>query len=129
MLGSKHSEHQKRAVSETLKKIYPTRKNWKGGISKNGSSAYWKKRHEKMAGRPYSEFCEICLTPAIELKRTLHFDHDHITGEFRGWLCFPCNAALGFAKDDVEILQRMIDYLRKSKEGKVVKNALNERNV
>jgi hypothetical protein len=38
------------------------------------------------------ERCGICGTGPKT--RRLHRDHDHRTGEFRGLLCFPCNAAL-----------------------------------
>jgi hypothetical protein len=34
--------------------------------------------------------CEVCE----ELKK-LYYDHDHATGEFRGWLCNTCNMLLG----------------------------------
>ena len=39
-------------------------------------------------------------------------DHDHKTGEVRGVVCHACNVALGMAKDSVEVLQSMIDYLK-----------------
>ena len=42
-------------------------------------------------------------------------DHDHITKEFRGWLCHDCNRGLGAMQDDVELLQRAIAYLNKAK--------------
>jgi hypothetical protein len=51
--------------------------------------------------------CELCG------KRTKKFDldHDHDTGEFRGWLCGPCNKSLGHFGDSVEGLQKAILYL------------------
>ena len=41
----------------------------------------------------------------------LHVDHDHATNLVRGLLCHSCNMALGNARDSVEILQGLIDYL------------------
>lgn len=35
--------------------------------------------------------CEICGHV-----RNLRYDHDHVTGQFRGWLCNWCNLALGW---------------------------------
>lgn len=93
---------------EGLKKLSEIR--WKGG-----REAMIRRMEIKNAGRPRSEFCEICRIEAKELKKRLYFDHDHKTGKFRGWLCAPCNFALGNVKDNVEILQSMIDYLNLSR--------------
>ena len=42
----------------------------------------------------------------------LQLDHCHITGKFRGWLCYSCNLGLGKLRDSVELLQRGIKYLK-----------------
>lgn len=55
------------------------------------------------------ENCEIC---DIELQdRTLSLDHNHETGELRGWLCPPCNSGLGHFRDNPELMKKAIDYL------------------
>lgn len=61
-----------------------------------------------------SESCDICLIPEQDLKIGLQFDHCHKTLRFRGWLCLHCNSALGYAKDNKELLKRMIIYLEKN---------------
>jgi len=43
-----------------------------------------------------------------------HIDHDHATGQVRGYLCRYCNHALGNAKDSVDRLQLLIRYLERS---------------
>lgn len=43
----------------------------------------------------------------------LSVDHDHVTDAVRGLLCQRCNAAIGMVNDNIELLQRAIDYLRK----------------
>ena len=50
--------------------------------------------------------CPICGS-----KSDLVFDHDHKSDKFRSLLCNKCNRLLGHAKDDIEILQKAIDYL------------------
>ncbi len=69
------------------------------------------RRLEKLAGRPKTEDCEIC--GSVE---KIVYDHDHTSGKFRGWICFNCNTALGHARDRIEVLYKMIDYLNKSRD-------------
>ena len=52
--------------------------------------------------------CAICHTKP---EKTLVIDHCHSSGRIRGLLCDHCNKALGYAKDDINILSKMIKYL------------------
>lgn len=56
--------------------------------------------------------CLICCSPPASGER-LVVDHDHATSAVRGLLCTSCNVALGFMRDDPEILARAIRYLRR----------------
>ena len=63
--------------------------------------------------------CAICNKPEHRLLKTgdikpLSVDHNHITGEVRDLLCNDCNSLLGFAKENVEILQNAINYLTRN---------------
>lgn len=42
----------------------------------------------------------------------LHIDHCHNTNKVRGLLCTHCNKALGIFKEDVNILENAINYLK-----------------
>jgi hypothetical protein len=57
--------------------------------------------------------CDACGTSLTSGrgKSAGHFDHNHATDEFRGWLCNRCNIALGCAGDNPEILRRLAEYL------------------
>jgi hypothetical protein len=107
-------------ISESLRgRIMPTGERayrWKGGGEASYARRIQKERAEqiKIAGRPVPPECELCLTPASELKKALHFDHNHETGKFRGWLCGSCNSALGLAKESPELLNKMIKYIEKN---------------
>ena len=52
--------------------------------------------------------CECCGKEA-----KLVVDHDHHTGEFRGWLCQRCNKGMGMLGDDIYGLKQAIKYLKK----------------
>jgi hypothetical protein len=71
--------------------------------------------------------CAICFrpetriftqrTPEREMKvAKLCIDHCHDTGKVRGLLCHDCNTSLGKFKDDIQILQSAIEYLKKHKD-------------
>lgn len=52
--------------------------------------------------------CAICKVKPDE---RLNIDHDHVTGQVRALLCRNCNTALGHAKENIERLKAMIEYL------------------
>jgi hypothetical protein len=56
--------------------------------------------------------CAICGTK-IPGGRGKHFhvDHNHFTGQVRDLLCHNCNFVIGYAKEDTDILQAVIQYL------------------
>jgi len=58
--------------------------------------------------------CEICGKPeALAAKGTLHCDHNHSTGQVRGMLCMHCNQALGKFGDNIDLLYKAIEYLKR----------------
>lgn len=46
--------------------------------------------------------------------RSLSLDHCHATGRIRGLLCNRCNPLLGYARDDVQVLEKAIQYLNRT---------------
>lgn len=50
--------------------------------------------------------CAICYERPAQ-----HVDHDHVTGQVRGLLCFNCNGGLGQFRDDIELLELAGNYL------------------
>lgn len=60
--------------------------------------------------RPMPDACEKC-GKAFD---TLHLDHCHDTGKFRGWLCFGCNTGLGKLGDNIAGVQAALDYLQRA---------------
>jgi len=57
--------------------------------------------------------CVICGATKSSCYKSdwLVVDHDRVTGRIRGLLCNRCNRTLGMAEHNVELLQKMQDYL------------------
>jgi len=55
-----------------------------------------------------NNLCAICNNPS---HKTLHIDHDHVTGRVRGLLCSGCNTGIGFFKEDIATFHKAIEYL------------------
>lgn len=60
--------------------------------------------------------CKICdrhITFEVNAQRAEKacIDHCHATGKVRGLLCPNCNSALGHVNDQIEILEKMKDYV------------------
>lgn len=75
--------------------------------------AYARERQRRLHGlpaptRPEPEWCECC---GRLFEKTPHLDHDHRTGKFRGWICGPCNHALGLFGDTLEGVAKAFAYL------------------
>ena len=71
---------------------------------------------------PEGHYCPVCLRGEAELREKTEqkslwaLDHDHITGAGRGWLCHPCNRAIGALGDNIDNLARAILHLKKSED-------------
>lgn len=67
---------------------------------------------EAEAGRPKTDYCEICGNT----EQRIMFDHCHQRGVFRGWICINCNSILGYANDDPDHLRKVIAYIERTKD-------------
>ena len=93
-----------------------------------------RKRRRKIYPYPDKNYkCPICERDAKEILNATYrvdknynvyepnhsdpwcLDHDHNTGEIRGWLCHKCNTGLGRFKDSISYLYRAIKYLLKGR--------------
>lgn len=65
--------------------------------------------------RPRSSRCEVCGNTNTGVKQVIEMDHCHLTDKFRGWLCGPCNRALGHVQDSPIVLRALADYIEQSR--------------
>lgn len=109
--------------------------NWKGGYKNRGSKAWATqkiaKTNSNSVKRGYSKLkctneellillnnsnnkCYICNKQENLSKNheILNIDHCHKTGIVRGLLCNNCNVGIGLFKDNIEILEKAILYLK-----------------
>jgi hypothetical protein len=56
---------------------------------------------------------ETCKDPKHNRARRLSIDHCHKTGKARALLCHNCNLTIGRFKDDIELMERAIAYVKK----------------
>lgn len=97
---------------------------------KQQSSGYYKRHKMRIIEKKYSitesgilemynsqnKQCKICKNNYLTISdhQGLYIDHCHETGKVRGLLCANCNKLLGNAKDNINILQSAIIYLKQS---------------
>lgn len=58
--------------------------------------------------------CLICNSK--EDDKGLHIDHCHSTGKVRGLLCKHCNTAIGSLREDINLFERAIKYLKDARD-------------
>lgn len=59
---------------------------------------------------PPPGICRICNSETSKWV----LDHCHASSKFRGYICTSCNSGIGLLHDDLDILQRAMDYLRET---------------
>ena len=62
------------------------------------------------------EVCDICQQKEMAIGRNgkikrLAIDHNHETGKVRGLLCQKCNQAVGLLREDIDLVEKVKDYL------------------
>jgi hypothetical protein len=134
-LNDKHQKHRDRNREEVRKQArdwaYAHRTHILNGVRKWRRDNRFKKtlQQSRAAAKRYGHlpcsataeelqdsftgFCAICGVPETECTHRLNMDHDHETGQFRGWLCGKCNRLLGMANNNKEILLNAGTYLEK----------------
>lgn len=105
--------------------------NWKGGHQNTGSEAWINKKINSCKQSSisngwafpkdsvsfssvltvYSTACRICNVE-FSIETPACMDHDHNTGEIRGFLCSSCNVGIGMFSDSIEKLEKAIEYLK-----------------
>jgi hypothetical protein len=100
----RHNNYNKKYRTKNKEKIKFFNIKFKYKISEEEYNALF----EQQDGR-----CLGCNEHQSNLNKPLYIDHCHITKKVRGLLCHNCNTVLGFSKDNPEILQRLISYLKK----------------
>lgn len=82
--------------------------NCKPCRSERESNTYYIKK----TAPPTPTHCECCgVSFENVVKKNIHMDHCDETLTFRGWLCQRCNVGLGYLGDDLEGVQKALDYL------------------
>ena len=66
-------------------------------------------------GKPPSGMCEIC-----KVKRAKVIDHDHVTGEVRGYLCIICNVWLAVYENQ-DFMANAAEYVKSKVQADVQK--------
>ena len=116
-----YKEHKEKRRKQIAEYAAGKPKEW---IQAKGRKCHLKRRYNitpqeyetKLASQDYK--CAVCGKDASDNKRggkldPLHVDHCHKSGNLRDLLCYSCNSGLGQFKDNIETLQKAIDYLRK----------------
>ena len=72
----------------------------------------WRRRERKKYEHLDTGYCHCCGRKGD----SLHFDHDHKTQKYRGFLCHFCNTGIGKLGDDIDGLKKALRYLEKHEE-------------
>lgn len=86
-------------------------RTYKKGIPSKARKEYEAEHPKPQIGEEF--YCKVCeRTITIQTTRDVNLDHDHRTGEIRGYICNRCNTGLGNFDDNIPILKRAIEWLK-----------------
>ena len=94
------------------------RKFASGGIARRAYCIDCGKKQKPISGvkfypkKPEELTCPTC-GDNVTGNHNIVLDHDHKTGNIRGYICDNCNTGMGRAKDDIKILENWIEWLKK----------------
>lgn len=89
-----------------------TRRAARKSYHANKHKAHWRaSKGQPVPLWPEPECCELC--GGTNPTKGLALDHSHATGNFRGWLCDPCNTGLGFFRDNPVVLRLAAIYVER----------------
>lgn len=79
-------------------------------FTKYGNAPLRYTRQEWLDRRRRASHCELCGFKFTSMTQK-QGDHDHVTGEWRGVVCVPCNLFLGYVDANPIRLDRVRSYL------------------
>ena len=91
----------------------PARERWRARNAERVRNYSRKSLGIPIPTRPAPDVCECCGGPPNG-KGSLHADHDHATGIFRGWLCGKCNVGIGMLRDTLAGVVAAVKYLERA---------------
>jgi len=102
------SYHNKRMLYDTEYKLAK-----KSAYLKNEYGLTLSQYIEKLQAQKY---CAICGVELFTNDPNSHLDHCHKTGKLRDFLCGNCNRGIGSFKDNIQSLEKAIQYLKSHNE-------------
>lgn len=79
--------------------------------------AQTRSRLKKIHRKDYPDKCACCGRPESDTKRGFHLDHCYQTQTFRGWICEQCNRGIGNLGDNIEGLEKALEYMKRHRDG------------
>jgi hypothetical protein len=101
--------HKDKARRNEYSREYRKRRKAEGRPLPNYAALY----RVIQAGCEAPDRCQVCSHKQQRKGHQMVFDHDHRTGQFRGWLCHNCNVVLGLVADSPMILRALAGYLER----------------
>jgi len=118
--------YQKEYYRKDKKRRLQLNQEWRKANPEKRAEQSWREHRKRRYGLSEEAFmaiyhaqggkCDMCgVSKEAYSIRGLCVDHDHKTGKVRGLLCTGCNTGIGSLKEDIELLLKAVEYLRKHK--------------